>query len=281
MRSTVILVLLFLVGGTIAFGQIAVVSGKDDKGRVIQPNVVFGRQEMTKPNQVPGISSSEPMTFLFHSTKEFVRRDESVTVTLVSMISSQDAYTFYGKICKAGTDGEWSGSRRSGCNDFYPDLGYTGRKQGLSIGERIKMYTRTFNEEDLNGKYSISVKIYNSLAILVQEPRIEVYLTDTGTVPRPYYISKVEVSPGGHSLTATGKFRIGAPYYCLVGVLTQGFVIFGNNPLYASYSTDGLTLSTQSRVWYNRPTAEDVVMMTPGDPAMTKPGGHVEVAYVP
>jgi hypothetical protein len=281
MRSTVILVLLFLAGGTTTFGQISVVSGKDDKGQVIQPNVIFGKQELIKPTQVPGILPNEPMTFLFHSTKEFVRRDDSVEVTLVSMVNSQDAYLFNGKICKAGIDGEWSGSKRSGCSDFYPDVGYTGRKQGLSIGERIKMYTRTFNEEDLNGKYNISVKVYNSLGVLVQEPRIEVYLTDTGTVPRPYYITKIEVSPDGHSLTATGKFRIGAPYYCLVGVLSQGFVIFGNNPMYASYSTDGLTLSTQSRVWYYRPTAEDVVIMTPGDPAMTKPGGHVEVAYIP
>ena len=90
MKSSVILVLLFLAGGTATFGQITVVSGKDDKGRVIHPNVVFGRQDLTNPNQISSTPSAEQLIFLFHSTKEFVRRGDRVEITLVSMISSPE-----------------------------------------------------------------------------------------------------------------------------------------------------------------------------------------------
>ena len=282
MKSTVILVLLFLVGGTTAFGQITVVTGKDDKGQLIQPNVVFGRQEMTKPTQVPGILPNEPMTFLFHSTKEFVRRDENFTVSLVSMVNMPETtiIDFNGKICKAGIDGEWSGSKRSGCADFYPNISFAGFKKGLTAGEPIKIYTGSFGREYLNGKSLISVKVW-SAGLLVQEASVEIFLMDTGTVPRPYYISKVEVSPDGHSLTATGRFRVGAPYYYFVGVLEYGYVTSSTNPMYAAYSTDGVTLRIPVRVWFLRATSEDVAIMTPGDPALAKPNAFVEAAFVP
>jgi len=257
------------------YAQVQVVKERDNPMKT----TVGILPEMAKPIDLA--ANEQPMRFLLHSTKEFVRSGDMVDLTLISMVSSTETFGFFfTKICRAGLNGEVDG-KQGGCANIQPYISYSGWKAGVQIGERIKIYNRVFNQEDLRGKYVFSTTVYNNAGVKLQSVSAEFYLTDTGEEGSPYFISKMEFAPDGRPLIATGKFRVGAPYYCMVGVPTQGFVIWGNNPAYASYSSDGVTLHLDAMVWYYRATYLDIVAQSPGHPTLNKPGAIVAPAYVP
>ncbi len=196
--------------------------------------------------------------FLLHvnATKGFVRRGEIVDFTLYPTSNSSQTYYVGGQIYKPGYDGYYDGSER---------IGYFGAPnaiRGTEVGESIEVYSRMFNQEDSNGWFQISVAVWDTNGVLVQQLWANLYLTTTGPYSSWYFIK--EVKAADYSLQLQGQFPVGLPIFYMVGIPNYGFTITGPNPQYAVYSTqNGKRLVLPTRVQFNSKAAIDIMLWSP------------------
>ncbi len=225
---------------------------KQDRGAIVSDTpLVRSRGGRFGPGEHP--------VFLLQANLDFVRFNETLDLHLVSMINSNKTYEINVMVLRPGQEGEYDGTQPpayfSADNDNY------GEVVGLHPFTSVKLYSRTFNNEDPVGRYSFSIAIFDAATgALEQQIIYETYLLNSGQFSPNFFVKSVQAS--NDAMTLNGKFQAGQPVFYQINVPGGGSILSGPDPRYVPVS-DGSTLTLPIGTTVSKVIAIDVYMWSP------------------
>ncbi len=207
--------------------------------------------------------------FLLKSSHEFIRRGETLNLSLVSMVNRSTPLYIYGQIQKPGeTGGEFDGTQP--VRYYQADNNNHGFVNELRPFSEIKLLSRLFTGEDSLGRHTFNVVVVDTAGRLVQQLIVDIYLVNAGQYGRHYYVQSAQ--PMTNEFMMTGRFPTNIPIYYIVGAPDAGSIMTGPDPQSAAYSDGTNVVVWGAGMEFPRTTSLDVFMWSPGSRyAIVKP----------